>query len=1451
MTTTITLFTTIHKAPLIRKILCYFPLLFIISQTVFGQTCKDAQFIYPSKKFYVGDTNVYLPRLIKLHSSAGLWAINPSMGAMGGLGEIKPANFQVGTYSITHTINDTCSFTFSLQITDVKSLNSNNNSISATHTGNNSYDTPPYTVQSPNVANLGLHGSTPISYFTGKPSISVAFGNISNEKITVPLTVDYDASGLRPDVHPSVVGMNWSLNTGGVISKTIKGFSDDWLGSSSVLHTYGFLLNQFSNGNSYPNAWTSSSSIKTIANNAGFPDDNYMVYDGEPDEYNFKVLGYSGKFYPYYENFQLKWGVQSDNNIKIEIINDNGNTIGDYIYPPFTPQNINNAYNLWTYAYYDGSGYHYEPHLKGFRLTDEQGVVYEFNGAVNNSVEYSISFFDQGADTWLPTAWHLTKIKHPNGQEISFSYSRGDFVTQMYGSYNAVAETTGNFKSPVGNPSYSCSSGSSSGDVLANNGAGFIDGKLISPVYLSQISSPNSTASFLYENSTELRYENDLFQPKFDYLLIHDSRSGQAGNYAPYLFMPYLHQNFYPSFNYSALVNESNSNSNVSYYLSKLNWKKLKELHISSTDASFSKKFAFTYNDNSNQRLRLEKIEEVASDGTKLPAYEFSYHFPSGYALPNYLKSHTDHWNFNNGLLINNIQFPNFSPFSSYGDVYRSPTNDNNVALLGVLNKVKYPTGGYTEFYFEQNTFSKVVNLDRQSVNNFASNQRGGGLRISQMKDYDALGGVVTRTYNYNDGAGLSTGVSANKFEYYWANYYAELEDGSPYQMRKFSNSSLIPQYESGLGAMIGYTSVKESIAGQGYTQYDFSNLDNNSYADDTPLNTLNQLNVVYRPFSSHALKRGKLVLKQYFNQAGTLVNKTEYKYKEQGDFINGNLESYVKIIDSRTHQYCNTDNRLYEGSAYKVFTYKYLPIEELVTTYDENNASEYSFNFKRYSYKANGQLNKLAVIADNASPGLISLNYNGSIPIGPWYYEREIHISYTYPNDYPSDATMTAMSTKNMINYPVETKIESMIVGGNQLYYTPLKKEKISYNYFNTKFYQPSKVEIQFAYNNWQTPLEFLSYDNEGHLTTFSEWGTGKRYLDYFSSSNLGKVGLLKESSKDDGSNNANLRAIQKLSYDYSPLRGVNNILTANGLYTRFDFDNFGRLSTIKDHNNFLVQKYGYQYAQSGSSGCTTPTAPNISVSNSGICDVTLSASACSGTVNWSNGATGNSISVNTNTTTTYTATCTVAGCSSGNSNSIVIPTLPTNWVASNIGNPPTASCVQYDGSTWTLQSTGNTYDVSDNFNFVYQSSSGNAVMVAQLNSVSVSSTGVRSGIMLRANTTPTAPYYQFFYDSGYGVLSLYVQDGSTGDGQIGYQVAGLPKWLRLKKNGSDISAWYSDATSPAWNNDADWTLYTTVNSTAFDSGFLMGLLAYNNGYSSNNLVNQTQFSHVSINNF
>jgi len=108
-------------------------------------------------------------------------------------------------------------------------------------------------------------------------------------------------------------------------------------------------------------------------------------------------------------------------------------------------------------------------------------------------------------------------------------------------------------------------------------------------------------------------------------------------------------------------------------------------------------------------RLKLNSLEEEGK-----PSHTFYYN--ETLSLPQKTSLATDYWGFYNGYLSNVTTFPNLYRFNyqdenNYLDEYE---NNNKGASLehsksAVLNKIIYPTGGYTEFTYELNSFDNYL----------------------------------------------------------------------------------------------------------------------------------------------------------------------------------------------------------------------------------------------------------------------------------------------------------------------------------------------------------------------------------------------------------------------------------------------------------------------------------------------------------------------------------------------------------------------------------------------------------------------------------------------------------------------------------------------------------------------------------------------------------------------
>ena len=128
---------------------------------------------------------------------------------------------------------------------------------------------------SPDAAALGKYGSIPVGLHTGVPQIDIPLYTIKTKSLQVPISVSYHASGVKVNEIASWVGLGWSLNAGGVITRSVVGKSDEG----------GF--------------W--SNNIKSHSQ-VGIDDEEYLLTyadhsgDGESDYYFYNFNGRSGKF---------------------------------------------------------------------------------------------------------------------------------------------------------------------------------------------------------------------------------------------------------------------------------------------------------------------------------------------------------------------------------------------------------------------------------------------------------------------------------------------------------------------------------------------------------------------------------------------------------------------------------------------------------------------------------------------------------------------------------------------------------------------------------------------------------------------------------------------------------------------------------------------------------------------------------------------------------------------------------------------------------------------------------------------------------------------------------------------------------------------------------------------------------------------------------------------------
>ena len=75
----------------------------------------------------------------------------------------------------------------------------------------------------PERAALGSFGKTPINYYTGIPEVSLNLLTLTSRDLSLPITINYDPTGVKLNDISGPVGMKWNLDAGGYVARQLNG----------------------------------------------------------------------------------------------------------------------------------------------------------------------------------------------------------------------------------------------------------------------------------------------------------------------------------------------------------------------------------------------------------------------------------------------------------------------------------------------------------------------------------------------------------------------------------------------------------------------------------------------------------------------------------------------------------------------------------------------------------------------------------------------------------------------------------------------------------------------------------------------------------------------------------------------------------------------------------------------------------------------------------------------------------------------------------------------------------------------------------------------------------------------------------------------------------------------------------------------------------------------------
>lgn len=265
---------------------------------------------------------------------------------------------------------------------------------------------------SPEAAAFMQYGDTPVSLYSGVPQISVPLHTLQGREFNLPITLTYDASGIKVEQLATWVGLGWNLNVGGRVTRVVNGLADDYLqGDYASITTSTSLMSS---------ATVVSRINQYRANNSTFPSalavEDYFDFlyeisrnfiDAEPDYFQLNAPGINATFVRDIEDSN---NLKALNNPRIKIIK------------------LSN----------------------GWEVTNDDGTVYEFLGEIETTLKHGNDELPNGAViNEYESSWLLTKITSPNGKDVyTFAYTDfGYWAQEQLGS--SANRVTTNFADNV------------------------------------------------------------------------------------------------------------------------------------------------------------------------------------------------------------------------------------------------------------------------------------------------------------------------------------------------------------------------------------------------------------------------------------------------------------------------------------------------------------------------------------------------------------------------------------------------------------------------------------------------------------------------------------------------------------------------------------------------------------------------------------------------------------------------------------------------------------------------------------------------------------------------------------------------------------------------------------------------------------------------------------------
>lgn len=738
----------------------------------------------------------------------------------------------------------------------------------------------------PNAASLGKYGQVPVSYYNGLVNISIPIYTIKLRDIEIPITLQYYAGGNKPEEHPGWTGLGWNLQTGGSITRVIKGKKDETLERDLVLH-YKTIYEGKQFGFFYKHNFLNTTTNQIDKDYMENILENLVIkhYDTEPDEFIFNFSGISGSFFftGDYQTGETITKVQSKQPLDLKI---------EY---KLYPSDIQSFTTFNNDSLVEGPTVDVTKPFIQFAITTSNGIKYTFGasgyGSYNDPTQASIAYTSALAGsgyTTTPTTWNLTSIESLHGEYVHFLYDRNPdaLINQKCGyRYKILGDPNTHYPDPEYDDNF----------------------MVIHPSYLKKIiTSNNDTIEFITSKSNELTYQYS--NKDKNNLAIFASKYGNT------------------VLDYIGLIEKSA-------------FLKLDNLIIKN-----KMNVKFNYIENESERLKLESLETSFSQTEEIKyRYQFQYNQTK---LPPYNAKKSDKWRYFNNIYYGNEYMADINDSTA---IERKRQPNPEVMKAEILTRIYYPTGGYTSFEYEPHNYSRIMkkytvySYTPQNDTTYiipygilSENGICGGLRIKKITDTpnaDSDKNNIIRTFTYELEDGTSSGILSVEPAFWrrntttrvydfaeigWGGFNNKHHEESQLDIRQISENILNP-LNSSSGAPITYSRVTENFSNGSKSVYIYT--DHQEFMDEPSLPRIeNILNLTLdEPYTSKELERGLLKSVTHYTNSGNIDSKTEYQYNND---VN-RYDNYIKSITQKILPYSRKDRGdFWRLSVLKIYTF-------------------------------------------------------------------------------------------------------------------------------------------------------------------------------------------------------------------------------------------------------------------------------------------------------------------------------------------------------------------------------------------------------------------------------------------------------------------------------------------------------------------------------------------------